>query len=221
MTLKVIPPKRAFSLAQTHQPIAWQGFRWWADYPTEISFDDPKKVILDAMGKPPVAYYWVRTDGERYYYIGYGIFHLLDWSPFPGNLLPGEEHKLDFEGILVRAPYYLPHCRPKDGVDVITVCHHELKSFSCPRIWPVISIQYGGHGIQANNADVESTNSLAIKDWRLLPFDPLMADAKRREIIRQNFGNNGVNLPDCWAHHGEYKGWFWNRPDELFAAMLK
>ncbi len=173
------------------------------------------------MSKPPVAYYWARTDGEKYYYIGYGIFHLLDWSPFPGSLLPGEEHKLDFEGILIRVPYYLPHCRPKDDIDIVTVFHHELKHWSSFGVHrPYVEIDSGGHGIHGYNPCVAQKVYLYIEDWRLLPFDPIMANGKRREIIRQNFSNNGVNLPDNWTHRGQYKGLFWNAPDELFAALF-
>jgi hypothetical protein len=220
--LKKITGKRAYSLAETHQPIAWQGFRWWADYPTEISFDDPKKVVLEAMSKPPVAYYWVRTDGKDYYYIGYGIFHLLDWSPFPGNLLPGEEHKFDFEGILIRVPYYLPHCKPKGPIEHITVFHKALWAYKedYEYVNPRVLIESGGHGIRYIGHEHPDV-TLKIEKWCLLPFDPIMSNPKRREIIRQNFNNCGVNLPDQWCHHGQYKGWFWTLPDALFKEMGK
>ncbi len=217
--LKVIPPKRAYSLAETHQPIAWQGFRHYFDYPVEIMTGAAH--MLEAMTKPPVAYFWARTDGKAWYYIGFAFYHVQDWAPFPGSLLPGEVHKHDFEGVLCRVPYYLPHCRPKQPINVITVFHHELKYWTCwgvdrPWVW----IEPGGHGVRSCNPIIDTGVRLVIEDWGLLPFDPIMADLKRREIIRQYFNNNGVHLPDQWASNGQYKGLFWTNPDKLFAAMF-
>jgi hypothetical protein len=226
MTLKVIPPKRAFSLAETHQPIAWQGFNHFWDFPCEI-LTGINGEMLTAMTRGPVAYYWCRTDGKDYYYIGYAFYHTQDWAPFPANLLPGEVHRHDLEGVLCRVPYYLPHCSPQKlvwtkGLDIITVFHHELKHWSSVGVYrPYVEIDSGGHGIHSYNPCAAKKVYLYVEDWRLLPFEPIMADGSRREIIRQNFNNNGVHLPDEWSNHGQYKGWFWSKPDELFKEMGK
>ncbi|MFA5382517.1 MAG: hypothetical protein WC356_05070 [Candidatus Micrarchaeia archaeon] len=225
--LKKITRARAYSLAETHQPIAWQGFRSYWDWPAEINLEgNPNFLALDQITKGPVAYYWCRTDGTDYYYIGYAFYHNVDWANFPGNIVPGEVHRHDLEGVLCRVPYYLPHCKPKEGYEVITVCHHQLDHFRYSEGHrPYVSIEYGGHGIRPCTMPyyqaTKTENGLGITDWRLLPFDPIMADAKRREIIRQNFNNSGVNLPDQWSSNGQYKGLFWSKPDELFKEMMK
>jgi hypothetical protein len=217
--LKVIPPKRAYSLAKTHQPIAIQGFRHYWDYPVEIMTGEAH--LLEAMTKPPVAYYWARTDGKNWYYIGYAFYHVQDWATFPGSLLPGEVHRHDLEGVLCRVPYYLPHNRPKGDIDYIMVFHHEFKTFSMKIAdRPIIVIESGGHGITCGEKTLKPGVNLEIESWRLMPFDLIMSNGKRRESLRQEFNNNGVHLPDQWPDKGAFKGWFWSAPDKLFASML-
>lgn len=114
----MIEPKRAYCLAKTHAPIAWQEFRSYFDYPVDVFLGDPNWAFPDALKRPPTAYYWARTD-EKFYYIGYAFYHAQDWAAFPAKILPGEEHRHDFEGCLCRIPYYLPHHAPKRGIDYI------------------------------------------------------------------------------------------------------
>jgi len=214
--LKALSAKRAYSLAERHQPIAFAEFRHFWDYSCEIFEGFPA-----ALTRPPAAYYWCRTDGEKWYYIGYALYHAQDWAAWPADLLPGECHQYDFEAVLCRIPYYLPHHEPKRGVDYITVHHHELLTFSAPAaLRPAIFIEAGGHGIEGLPR-LDGKNVLTIEDWRLIPLDPIMENPKRREGIRQIFNNCGVHLPDQWSNHGQYPGWFWHRPDDLFAALFK
>ncbi len=219
--LKVISPKRAYNLAETHSPVAYQGFRHFWDYPVEIKLGgDPRAQFPEAMTEKPVAYFWARTDGAKFYYIGYAIFHAMDWAKLPSSLLPGEVHRYDLEGVLCRVPYYLPHCRPIPPCTIITVFHHELKSWQSRGDYrPCVWIEPGGHGIRSFDPRCDTGVQLKVGDWRLLPFDPIMESPKNRETIREEFNNNKVNLPDQWSDRGRYPGWFWSRPDELFAAL--
>ncbi len=219
--LKVLPSPRAYSLAETHAPIAHCGFHRYLDWPTKIELNsNPMGEIFESMNGFPVCYYWARTDGRKYYYIGFALFHQADWAPFPANLLPGETHRFDLEGILVRAPYYTPHSKPIRGIDVLTVHHHELKSFRIADDYrPEVSIEYGGHGIESYDPKAMVDVCLEVRKWTLIPFDPIMSNPKRREEIRQAFNNNGVHLPDQWGANGAFVGWFWSKPDELFRVM--
>ena len=153
--LTIIPTKRALTLAHNHAPIAYCGFQHYYDFPVEIKLGgDPRAQFPEAMTTDPVAYYWARTDGKDWYYIGFAFFHAMDWAPFPASVLPGEVHRYNFEGILCRVPYYLPHHEGVGSCRVLTICHHEIKSLS--QDWtsrPYIFIESKGHGIKPTSPE--------------------------------------------------------------------
>lgn len=211
--MNIISGKRGVSLARRHLPIIYQGFDSFYDIPTEIQLGDFKPT------PKPSCYYWVRCD-EVHYYLGYAFYHYQDWtSCIPAK--PFDEHKDDFEGVLIQVPYYLPHNKPKSSAKMITVHHHELLTETYDdEAKPTILIEAQSHAISPSEpCDLSnSQNYILTNNIRLINIDSL--GETWFETMRDEFNKHGVNMPDQWSHHGKYTGWFWNCPDDLFKVMF-
>lgn len=208
--MKIIKDKRALSLARRHRPLIIQGYDHPVDIPSKIEFGEFKPV------SKPVVYYWVRCDKD-FYYIGYALYHYADYTKCVfAKILGLGEHRHDFEGILVRVPYYKPHHKAKGCGDIITVAHHD---FHYDEDNDVVSVEARGHGIYPEEYWLTSKmgNSLCIDSPRHISLDNF--SRSQWDITKHEFNNHNVNMPDQWSHRGKYKGWMWNHPDKLFKEL--
>ncbi len=208
MLKKIEPIDRELKLLRRHRPTIFLGLESLYDIPGEISFD-PFKPSAE-----PVVYAWARMD-EKYYYFAYCLYHWMDWAKGLEKLW--DEHRHDFEGILVRFPYYPKHSKPVGNADLITVFHHELRAAYNVAV-PSVRVEPCGHGI------LPATTGLTLpymvigpRNGKLIMYDRL--DPAYLQAVELEFNNNGVHLPHQWAHNGKFKGWFRERPDLLFEAM--
>jgi hypothetical protein len=195
------------SLAQHHFPTIHQGYHRLHDIPCAINhekFEPPDK---------PTIYYWVRANSDHYF-LGYAVYHYLDWTNCPFGRLVGGQHRHDFEGILVRTPYYLPHHTPSRIHDRVTVCHNNLK-YCLRDIGPNnVYIEARGHGIHAHAYDMPvADNWVVVMNPHFINLDKL--GRKWWDITQKIFNLEGVAMPDQWGRQG-YKGLLYKNPARLF-----
>jgi hypothetical protein len=209
MSLEKIPePDRELMLLHRHGPTFFVGEESLYDIPGEISFDPFKP------SAQPVIYVMARMD-EEYYYFWYMLYHWMDWAK--GMEQIWDEHRHDFEGILVRFPYYPKHNKAVGTTDLITVFHHELKA-AYDIMRPSVRVEARGHGILPEARGLTLPYMVfTTKQARLIFYDRL--PATYLEAVQLEFNNNDVNLPHQWAHHKKFKGWFLDRPGLLFDAL--
>lgn len=219
--MKKILGKRAIVLARRHMPDIYQGVEHLVDIPCPMEFGEFRQDLRASL------YYAARTD-EKYYYIIYAAYHYLDYTKCPAAQLldilgiANTQHRHDFEGILLRVPYYVPHGKRKEADAVITVAHHELIYYN---VWPEgpieITIQSRGHAIEpiqyADQDFRDLKNPMLLNDVELISLDSFSKGAW--EYIKAEFNKNGVNMPDQWSHKNSFEGWFWNKPGALFNTM--
>lgn len=199
--------RHALFLAQRHRPIVYQAVRKLFDVPTRIEFGPFRPT-----GRP-VTYYWIRTDAQ-FYYCGYAWYHWKDWTACPPGMLVGGEHRHDFEGAVVRVPYYLPHHRPPDSeLSVITTYHHEWKRGRASGLWFVF-IHAGSHAVEPCGATPPDGNCLIVHDCEWISLDDM--GFTEWETTKEEFNHNSVSMPDQWSDRGEHRGALWNEPGSVF-----
>lgn len=210
--------RQQLGLIQIHQGIL-SGF----DIPTRINLG---KYDFDLR---PALYYYVQVvNGKhrgKFYYVLFGVYHYADysdcWFAETFKLLHGE-HRHDFEAFLLRIPYYNPHGKPRQPLDVITVAHHELKYYRNDINMGdglSILIQERSHAIHAaDKFDDEHTklhNPMLFTDIRLFSY----LNIRHIGIVRRAFKKSKVNLADGFSHNGKYTGWMLTNPCKLFEIM--
>jgi len=184
--------------------VIYQGFKSLYDYPTKIEFGpfqlgNPK----DDMKVKPVLYYWVRGD-----IVGYALYHYKDWSDcLFGEIIPGGEHRHDFEGGLVR--------KLSNGTwETVTTWHHEFRYNLFPYV-PIWWIESHGHGVSPTGLHQPEYLHFS-KEAR---FDLISLDSWGEGEWRSIQGMFGhVNLPDRWKV-GKYN--FFENPKEVFESIKR
>lgn len=196
----------------------------------ECAYDIPSEIELGAfdLSMDPVLYYSVKHHRDRinnFYFVLFCAYHYRDYSRCVGAKLTASflkgEHRHDFEGFVLRVPYYNPRGFPRSPRDIITVAHKRLEYNWDEGMGDgfIVTIDSRGHAIHSCTHMDENHkglhNPMLLNKVKLLPYSGI----KNIEKIRAEFNANGVNLPDQWSDNGEYKGWMLNRPHDLFNAM--
>jgi len=101
--------ERYKSLAEYWSPVICQDVdesNFLADYILKFDYDGDYNAWNNSENlkqkwnlSVPAVYYWV-AETETHYFIGYGIFHPIDWKIIPQNLPEYIWHENDFEGVV-------------------------------------------------------------------------------------------------------------------------
>ena len=187
-------------IVSDYRPIIYQGFSSLYDYPVRINFGRFEIGEGGDLKLGPVLYYWVRDK-----IVGYALYHYRDWSDcLGGKIIPGGEHRHDFEGGLVR--------KTDTGFESVTTFHHSLKynQFKHSPIWWV---EAHGHGINCQGLHLDPEIRFSCEtDWQYINLDKM----SHSEWVTTQAAFGDVNMPDRWEKDG-YN--FWDNPDKILETM--
>jgi hypothetical protein len=216
MMRKIVGPK-ALKLAKVHCPQIIHYYESPFDIPCEFNFGGFQPV------SKPTIYYAVRVD-NNYYYILYGIYHYQDWAK--GITKPFDEHRHDFEGILVRTLFKPSYFKKSATYDVITVSHDTMPvRWQAPQNF-YATVESQGHAIKPFHLQWKK-NFMVLKSWTFISMDQF--STAEWNSIKANFNQHGVSLPDQWNDvklalkfgKDQTKGLMWKNPARLFKLMAE